>query len=138
MISVLKCFVTPTITYTAQVDEGVLHINFDTHHIIEYICWTCFVSTASDTCFNMLCYADFNILRSSRRKYVAYLFESRQIIEYICWNWIAKTACDSRFKMLCYADFNIHRSSRRKCVAYLFWNEPHYWVYVLKLICMDC
>ena len=28
MIRVLKCFVTPTLAYTAQVDEGVLHICF--------------------------------------------------------------------------------------------------------------
>ena len=28
MIRVLKCFVTPTLTYTAQVDESVLHICF--------------------------------------------------------------------------------------------------------------
>ena len=73
-VSRLKCFVTPTLTCTAQVDEGVLHINFDTPHIIEYICWTCFVSTAIDTCFNMFCYADFNIYRTCWRKRVAYLF----------------------------------------------------------------
>ena len=70
----LKYFATPTLTYTAQVDESVLHINFDTPHIIEYICSICFVGTASDTCFNMFCYADLNIYRSSRRKRVAYLF----------------------------------------------------------------
>ena len=28
MIRVLKCFVTPTLTYTAQVDENVLHFCF--------------------------------------------------------------------------------------------------------------
>ena len=28
MIRVLKCFVTPTLTYTAQVDESVLHFCF--------------------------------------------------------------------------------------------------------------
>ena len=28
MIRVLKCFVTPALTYTAQVDESVLHICF--------------------------------------------------------------------------------------------------------------
>ena len=27
VMRVLKCFVTPTLTYTAQVDEGVLHIS---------------------------------------------------------------------------------------------------------------
>ena len=37
MIRVLKCFVTPTLTYTAQVDESVLHICFESHWITEYI-----------------------------------------------------------------------------------------------------
>ena len=35
VIHVLKCFVTPTLTYTAQVDESVLHICFDSDYIIE-------------------------------------------------------------------------------------------------------
>ena len=34
----LKCFVTPTLTYTAQVDESVLHICIETQQIIEYMC----------------------------------------------------------------------------------------------------
>ena len=34
---VIKCFVTPTLTYTAQVDESVLHICFDFRYIIEYM-----------------------------------------------------------------------------------------------------
>ena len=37
VIRVLKCFVTPTLTYTAQVDDSVLHICFDSHYIIEYM-----------------------------------------------------------------------------------------------------
>ena len=37
IIRALKYFVTPTITYTAQDDESWLHINFNTHHIIEYV-----------------------------------------------------------------------------------------------------
>ena len=74
MIDVLKYFVTPTLTYTAQVDEGVLHICFDSDYIIEYIPWTCLVSDGSDSRFKMLSYADFNIYRSSRRKCVTYLF----------------------------------------------------------------
>ena len=30
-IRVLKCFVTPTLTYTAQIDVSVLHICFESH-----------------------------------------------------------------------------------------------------------
>ena len=37
VIRVLKYFVTPTLTYTAQVDEKLLHIGFDSHYIIEYM-----------------------------------------------------------------------------------------------------
>ena len=37
------------------------------------MCWTCFVRTASDSRIKVLCYADFNIHRSSRRKCVTYL-----------------------------------------------------------------
>ena len=37
VIGVLKCIATPTLTYTAQVDESVLHICFDSHYIIEYM-----------------------------------------------------------------------------------------------------
>ena len=38
MVRVLKRFVTPTLTYTAQVDESVLHICFETQHVIDYMC----------------------------------------------------------------------------------------------------
>ena len=37
VILALKGFVTPTLTYTAQVDESVLYIRFDSHYIIEYM-----------------------------------------------------------------------------------------------------
>ena len=37
VMRVLKCFVTPTLTYTAQVDESVLHICFYSHYVIEYM-----------------------------------------------------------------------------------------------------
>ena len=73
VIRVLKCFVTPTLTSTAQVDEKLLHIGFDCHYIIEYMLWTCFTSTASVLRYKMLCYADFNIRRSSWRKCVTHL-----------------------------------------------------------------
>ena len=48
MIRVLKCLVTPTLTYTAQVDESVLHIWIENQQGIEYMCCTCFVSTSND------------------------------------------------------------------------------------------
>ena len=35
---VLKCFVTQTLTYAAQVDESVLHICIHTQHVIDYMC----------------------------------------------------------------------------------------------------
>ena len=35
MIRVLKCFVTLTVTYTAQIDESVLHICFESDWIIS-------------------------------------------------------------------------------------------------------
>ena len=37
---VLKYFVTPTLTYTAQVDESVLHIWIETQQAIYYVCCT--------------------------------------------------------------------------------------------------
>ena len=35
---VLKCFVTPTLTYAAQVDESVLNICIETQQVIDYMC----------------------------------------------------------------------------------------------------
>ena len=35
---VLKCFVTPTLTYTAQVDESVFHICIETQQAIDHMC----------------------------------------------------------------------------------------------------
>ena len=37
VIRVLKCFVTPTLTYTAQVDESVLHICIEAQQVIDYV-----------------------------------------------------------------------------------------------------
>ena len=48
VIRVLKFFVTPTLTYTAQVDESVLHICFEFHYIIEYVRGKNSISTASN------------------------------------------------------------------------------------------
>ena len=47
MTRVLKCYVTPTLTYTAQVDESVLHVCIETKQVIDYVCCTCFVSTSN-------------------------------------------------------------------------------------------
>ena len=38
VIRVLKRFLTLTLTYTAQVDVLVLHVRFESHWIIEYMC----------------------------------------------------------------------------------------------------
>ena len=46
---VLKRLVTPTLTYTAQVDESVLHIWIETQEVIDYLCCTCFVITSIDS-----------------------------------------------------------------------------------------
>ena len=35
---VLKCFVTPTLTYAAEADESVLHICIETQQVIDYMC----------------------------------------------------------------------------------------------------
>ena len=136
MTRVLKCIVTPTLRYTAQVDENVLHTCVDSHYIIEYMHWTCMISTASDSHSKTLCYADFNIYRSSRRQFLNICFDTHFIIEYMRWTCFGSTASDSRFKMLCYAYFNIHRSSQRKCVTHLYWFSLHYWIYALNLLYM--
>ena len=39
----------PTLTYTAQVYDSVLHACFETHQIIKYMCCTCLVITSSDS-----------------------------------------------------------------------------------------
>ena len=49
VIRVLKCFVMPTLTYTAQVDESVLHIWIETQQVIDHVCCTCFVSKSNDS-----------------------------------------------------------------------------------------
>ena len=56
MIRVLKCFVTPTLKYTAQVDESVLHIWIETQQDIEHVCCTCFISTSNDSRIFLKCF----------------------------------------------------------------------------------
>ena len=85
MTRVLKCFVTPTLTYTAQVDECVSHICIETQLIIGYMCRTCFASTASDTrIFSIaLLHRLYHIpLKSTKEVHVC--FDTHQIFEYMC------------------------------------------------------
>ena len=56
VIRVLKCFVGPTLTYTAQVDESVLHTCIETQQVIDYMCCTCFVGTSSDSRIFFKCF----------------------------------------------------------------------------------
>ena len=35
---VLKCFLTPTVTYAAEADETMLHICIETQQVIDYMC----------------------------------------------------------------------------------------------------
>ena len=56
MTRVLKGFVTPTLTYTAQVDESVLHIWIETQQVIDDVCCTCFVSTSNDSRMFLKCF----------------------------------------------------------------------------------
>ena len=53
---VLKRFVTPTLTYTAQADESAIHICIETQQVIDYMCCTCFVSTSSDSRIFFKCF----------------------------------------------------------------------------------
>ena len=48
VLRIKKRFVMQSLTYTAQVDESVLHISIETQQVIDYMCCTCFASTSSD------------------------------------------------------------------------------------------
>ena len=134
MTRVLKWFVTPILTYTAQVDESMLH---DCLILTRFFCRCCtsFVNTVSDSRIKMVCYANFNIYRSSRRKCDTYLYWNSTGYWLYVLNSFVRTVRDSRIKMLSYADFSIYPSSRRKCGTYLYWNSTGYWLYVLNLLC---
>ena len=80
MIRVLKCFVTPTLTYTAQVDESVLHICIETLKIIEYMFWTGIVRTDNDSRFNMLCYATLIYTAEVDESVLHVCFDTHQIL----------------------------------------------------------
>ena len=83
VIRFIKCFVTPTLTYTAQVDEGVLHICFDFRYIIEYMRWSYFVSTAGDSRFKTLSHPDLTYTAQVDEIVLHVCFESHWIIEYM-------------------------------------------------------
>ena len=86
MIRVLKCFVTPTLTFTAQVDESVLHFWIETQQGIEYVCCTSFVSTSNVSRIFFKCFVtqtltyiaqiDENVLHNC--------IETQQVIDYMC------------------------------------------------------
>ena len=137
-MGILRCFVLPTVTYSAQIDESLLLICFDSHYIVQYMRWNGIEWTAIDLRSKLLRYADNNIYRPSWRRCVTYLFSISLGYSVYALNLLLTTASDSRSKMLCYADFNIHRSSRRKCVIYPFWFSLYYWVYELNLLCQYC
>ena len=78
----LKCFFTPTLTYTAQVDESVFISVFKLARLWS-MCWTCIVRTVHDSRFKMLCYVDFITYRSSQRKCGTYLYWNSLSFEYV-------------------------------------------------------
>ena len=85
MIRVLKCFVTPTLTYAAQVDESVLHICIKTQEVIDYMCCSCFVSTSSDSRI-FKCFVTPTLTYTSHvtESVLHVCFDTHQIDEYMC------------------------------------------------------
>ena len=81
--------------------------------------WTCFISTASDLYSKILCYADFSIYRSSRRKCVTYLFW----ISLDYWVYALNLRCMYSywfaFENAFLRRLNIYSSSRRKCFIHI-------------------
>ena len=122
MIHISKCFVTPTLTYTAQVDESILHICIVTEHVTDNMCCSCFVSPCSDSHIKILCYAVFTYTTQVDESVLHICIETQPVIDYMCCTCFVITSSELRIKMLCYADFNIHRSSRRKYITYLYCN----------------
>ena len=122
MIRVLKCFVAPTLTYTAQVDESVLHICIETQMVNDYMCCSCFVNTSSELRIFLKCFVTptFSYTAHVDESVLHVCFDTQQVTYYMCCTCFVSTSIESRIEMLCYADFNIYRSSRRKCVTYLY------------------
>ena len=110
MIRVLKFFVTPTLTYTAQVDESVLHIWIETQQAIDYVCCTCLVSTSNYSLF-------FKCFVTPTLTYIAQVdesgldvcFDTHQIRYCMCLISFGRNDRNSSIKMLCDTDFNIYR-----------------------------
>ena len=86
MIRVLKCFVTPTLTYTAQDDESVLHIWIETQQVIDYVCCTCFLSTSNDSriFLNALLRLTLTYIAQVDENVLHICIETQQVIDYIC------------------------------------------------------
>ena len=122
MNRVLKCFVTPTLTYTAQVDEGVLHICIKTQQVIDYMCCSCSVSTSGNSriFFKRFVTPTLTYAAQVDESVLHVCFDTLQVTYYMCCTCFVSTPIESRIKMHCYADFNIYRSSRRKWVTYLY------------------
>ena len=85
MTRALKCFVTQTLTYTAQVDESVLHICIETQQVIYYMCCTCFVSTSSDSRI-FKCFATPTLKYTAQvdERLLHICIETQQVIDYMC------------------------------------------------------
>ena len=86
MVRVLKCFVTPTITYTAQVDESVLHIWIETQQVIDYVCCTCFVITSNDSRIFFKCFVTQTLTYIAQvdESVLHICIETQQVIDYMC------------------------------------------------------
>ena len=85
MIRVLKCFVTPTLTYTAQVDESVLHIWIRTQEVIDYVCCTCFVSTSNYSRIFFKCFVTQTLTNIAQvnESVLHICIETQQVIDYM-------------------------------------------------------
>ena len=86
MIRVLKCFVTPTLTYIAQVDESVLHFWIETQQGIEYVCYTCLVSTSNVSRIFLKCFVTQTLTYIAQvdESVLHICIETQQVIDYMC------------------------------------------------------
>ena len=135
MIRVLQCFVTSTSTYTAEIDESVLHICFESHWIITMcveLPLSVLLVIRVQKCFVTL---TLSYTAQAVQSVLHICFDSHYIIQNVRCTCFVSTASDSGFKTLCYADFNMYRSSRRTCGTYLFRFSLYYTVYSLNLLC---
>ena len=86
MIRVLQCFVTKTLTYTAQVDESVLHIWIETQQVIDYVFCTCFVRTSNDSRIFFKFFVTQTLIYTAQvdESVLHICIESQQVIVYMC------------------------------------------------------